>query len=645
MPKCSFLMGWMVLVLVAAHIQERLHAGAPPAAGDFLLVPAVDGNHCKTQGRVETHTYPRSVGRKMAMLSPGSSLTVTTEKSNISVILPPIFESPGPRYGNFQACRLRVRVDDRPWQELALATARAETIVAENLPAGKHTLVVEPVGGLAVVEAFRVSSQPLAGFFGTVVAEDYSENLTDVRVDLFQGDQLVRTDYVRQPRTGGVEVFGLSAGDYRVRIRAAGWIEQTLPSVTIKGPGQRLDVGVIVLHRDLRVGGSDGQDRPGPRFGHSLCVTPGATFTAGVNLPTLPIKKALLQSRFKSVALPVIEARKYPLGRWNSAGEATFQLPKDIPWDMYDLVLSFDTKLGEVKRVAGQAVCVRESLPAEFHVAGCGHMNTWGQQTAEYLTRVAEVAELAGARTLLIANEVNPAYIAGALMDLRIPYVVCAGNHTMPRWSDFYGASSRAVDDGPMRIVTFGRWPYESWGEVERLFQARAQASNRIIVCYESFAPTALMREQKISLLFDAHSDDAHPERDAIPERTFRMRAPTQETLRWIPMTHQGIAPAAKTNSDVPVLTVPRTGAAPLRVEFAERTDGSASRQVATITNETETVFLRGRVRLVLRRGAYQSDQGKVLQAFDADDGTRTVLDLEVAIPAHSKVLLRVSPK
>jgi len=322
-------------------------------------------------------------------------------------------------------------------------------------------------------------------------------------------------------------------------------------------------------------------------------------------------------------------------------GEATFQLPKDIPWDIYDLLLSFESKQGEVKRLSAQAVCVRPPLPENYHVAGCGHMNTWGQQTAEYLARVAEVTELAGARTLLIANEVNAAYVSGALLDLRIPYVVTAGNHTMPRWSEFFGASSRARDDGPMRIVDFGRWPYESWTEVESLFRSAPKTTNRVIVCYESFAPIGLIKEQNIKLLFDAHTDEPHAERKQFPPRTFQMRAPTQESLRWIPMTHQGLSDEIKTNDDVPVLAIPRTGPSPLRVTFASPNDGTASEQVATITNDFAIEFPHARLRLVLQRGTYRVESATVLQAFDSDDATRTVLDLDFRVAGKSVVTLR----
>lgn len=246
------------------------------------------------------------------------------------------------------------------------------------------------------------------------------------------------------------------------------------------------------------------------------------------------------------------------------------------------------------------------------------------------------------ARTLLIANEVNAGYVSGALRNLRIPYVVTSGNHTMPRWHEFYGAISRARDDGPMRIVDFGRWPYESWGEVESLFRSAPKATNRVIVCYESFAPIALIREQNINLLFDAHTDDPHADREHFPPRTFQMRAPTQESLRWIPMTPQGIASGVKTNKDAPVLSVPRLGPLPLRVALAFPGDGASTEQVATITNDYAVEFPHARLRLVLRRGSYRITGASLLQTFDSDDAKQTVLDLDVRVPGMSTAQVQV---
>src|SRR5207244_3077676 len=83
-------------------------------ADGFVLVHAEDRTLCSVDGQVGTYLYPRSVGRTITMLPAGSRLT-TTEMGNVSVILPPVFETPGPRYGSFLTCRLRVRVDDQ-WE-------------------------------------------------------------------------------------------------------------------------------------------------------------------------------------------------------------------------------------------------------------------------------------------------------------------------------------------------------------------------------------------------------------------------------------------------------------------------------------------------------------------------------------------------
>lgn len=103
-------------------------------------------------------------------------------------------------------------------------------------------------------------------------------------------------------------------------------------------------------------------------------------------------------------------------------------------------------------------------------------------------------------------------------------------------------------------------------------------------------------------------------------------------------MTHQGIAAEVKTNDEVSVLHIPRTGPSPLRVTFASPNDGSAGELTATLTNDFATEFPHARIRFVLRRGSYQVEGASILQAFNSDDGTRTVLDLDVRIAGKSAV-------
>lgn len=633
----------LIGVLVTGCFTSVCRAEPEPAAA-WNLVEAEDRERCTVTGRVETHIFPRTVGRRIAVLHAGSSLTLTTDRPHLSLILPPVFQAPGPRYDTYLECRLRVRVDAQPWRELALATSHAETVLAEGLPAGTHTVTVEPLTDIAPIDAFRLSTQPLGGFTGCLVSTEFGELLTDVRADIFRDGTLIRTDYVRTPFHGRYELLGLPPGRYTLRFEAAGWLPLSMDELTLTKPGERFDVGTRALKRDPRMGGREVQDRPGPRFGRTLVVGPGETFRTLISLPGKSVTAAALVSPYQRHPLEVLEAVKLPIGIWNDAAAATFKLPQSVPHDLYDLVFTCDSKQGEVTRVAGQAVAVREALPSEFVVAGCGHMNTWGQQTAEYLRRVGEVAQLAGARSLLVANEVNAAYISGALADLRIPYVVSRGNHTMPRWDEFYGATSQAHDDGPLRIVSFGRWPYETWDEVRALFRDRPTATNRVVVCYEGFAPIELIREAKINLLFDGHSDNAHADRDAFPPGTLQLRAPTQDTLRLIPMTRTGLSPSVKSAADVPVLKIPRTGESPLRVLWESPNDGTATTLRGTLANETPLAFPHARLRLVLKSGSYRVTGARVLQTFRADDGQRTVIDVEAAVAEKSTTTITALP-
>jgi hypothetical protein len=285
-------------------------------------------------------------------------------------------------------------------------------------------------------------------------------------------------------------------------------------------------------------------------------------------------------------------------------------------------------------------------------------MNTWGQQTSEYLARVAETAQLAGARHLLIANDVNPLYIAGALRNLRIPYLVTNGNHTVGRWLEFFGPRTFAVDDGPLRLVAFNDRPDQSWRDVEDLLVGRPGATSRVVVAYEGYAPVEMIRRSGVDLLFDGHSTGDHPNRAEFPPGTLQMRAPTQETMRWIAMNHGGLSPTVTATSGtvqeiqglgaksgVPLLEFPRTGPAPLRVEYSQPNDGSAPTVTATVVNETDITFESARLRFVLRAGAASVTGGKVLQSFVSDDGKVTVIDVELSVRRRSTTTVQAGAR
>jgi hypothetical protein len=314
---------------------------------------------------------------------------------------------------------------------------------------------------------------------------------------------------------------------------------------------------------------------------------------------------------------------------------------------MYTLRFFYTYDGKEWSRDLPQAVCVREALPEEFHIAGMSHLNTWGQETSEYLAKVAETVQLAGARFFFDANDVNAAYIAGALKDLRIPYLATAGNHTLPRWDDFFGPRTYAIDDGAMRIVTHNDQPYLPWTETARLAAARPEATNRVLLAFEAYAPLDVILQDKLGLLFDGHSVEEHPKHDQFLPGTVHIRAPDYQAVRWITMTPKGLDAKYRRPKDIPSFRIPREGVSPLRATYSVANDGSAEHMTARVINELKLPFPHARLRFVMkaRAGGYEVHGGRMLQSFVSDDGKVCVVDVEVNVGAQAQARVDVVGK
>lgn len=611
-------------------------AQIPNSKAQVVRINAEDRKSYHVEGASQVYEHPRSVGKSVLSLSQGSRVTVSQDGRAVYLCLPATFPTPGARYDSGTGSKLRCRVDDRPAQDVWFATARQIIPLSENLPPGRHVVEVVAAERYSVIDAFVFSSQPLSVVQGVVTTDGYSELLMEVRAELFAGDKLIRSEYVRNPVNGTFDLLDVAPGTYRLRFTANGFGSHESAPFTIAHAGEKIDLGVIVLpfDRDLIRHGSYTHPSISAKCQRTFNVTPGGSFDTEIELPG-PLESARLVSRFKTIDLKVEDRHQTPMFHtYSPLHTLTIEVPPATPYDMYTLETRFKGAWGGQTNRWPQTVCVREPLPGSFAIAGISHMNTWGQQTSEYLARVAELVQLAGARVLLIANEVNAAYIAGALKELRIPYAITAGNHTMARWDDFFPQRCQAFDDGPMRIVRFSNEITASWSEARDLLTARKDATARILLCYEAFPPLDLIRDGKVNLLFDGHSSENHPQRGQFPPRTLHLRA--YESVRWISMVHDGLAPSLLSPEDVPSIQVPREGNLPLRVEFSAANNGTASALTARIINETGIRFPCARVRMVLRAGSYLVSGTKVLQEFRSDDGKVTVIDVETDAPSGS---------
>jgi hypothetical protein len=582
---------------------------------------------------------------------------VSHEGRTIYLNLPPCFEPPGPRYGSFIEAHFRYRIDGDPWTQVAIVDSPNQLVLGENLGDGAHQVEIETVRHIVPLAELLFSEEPVCGIRGSITSNSYTGLLTDVRIDTFAGEQLLRSDYVRNPVSAKFTLLDLKPGTYRFRLTAAGWRAQELGPVELTA-GTPVDLGVIVLEPGRTLGAYAGPIAMSSPcgVGKTLNVVPQSTFSCKLKSG---VKRVELVSPHRCVELK-IDPCEQGGDRWSLL---TFQVPVETPHDLYSLRLYYDygiycdvngTDSAHPSLYGGldfslelpQAVCVRDVLPEEFFIAGMGHTNTWGQQNSEYLARVAEMVQLAGARNFLLANEVNPAYISGALSDLRIPYLVTPGNHTVSHWDHFWGKYPFAVDDGPLRIVAFHDIPNHSWDEAMQLVSEQDNATNRVILAWEGFAPLNQIIENKVNLLFGGHSVKRHPLQDSFPAGAMRLRALGSETVRWIPMTPEGIDSRYPDPDDIPLLRVPREGPLPLRVEYSRPNDGTADALSARIINEFEQPFPQARLRFILRAngaGNCVVSGGDCLQSFISDDKTRRIVDVSAAVPARSEIIVKVA--
>jgi hypothetical protein len=602
-------------------------------------VNAADLTTVKVAGDYQVRIYPRGVNRDVLVLQKGARATLDGEGRAIYVDLPPYFAHPGPRLTgtSLLESKFRYRIDGGVWKNLAILDLAHRVALAENLPAQTHRIELETTDSSVFISGFTFSNQALAGIQGKITANAYTELLMDVRLDTLavsgKTTRVLRSDYVRNPANNRFNLWGLKAGQYRFRFTASGWQTYETQTISLKA-GQKIDLGIVAL-RQLPALADFTYYSSFNGLGKAVSVAPGESFkipfTGGS--PT-----AALVSRYKTIPLKITAT--WP-GNINQSAQAEFEVPLSAPHDIYTLRLNYNGYLIQFP----QAVCVREALPAEFHIAGVSHMNTWGQESSEYLARVAETVQLAGARTLLIGNEVNAAYIAGALQNVRIPYLVTLGNHTMAHWKDFFGPRTHALDDGPMRIVTFNDAPDESWSDVLRLAQERPEATNRILLAFEAYAPLEVIQQGKLGLLFDGHKYREHPQQEQFPSGTLHIRANDYQSVRWIAMNHQGLD-ADYRSAYIPAFQIPREDLSPLRAEYSTPNDGSSTWISANVINQTALPFPHARLRFVLRErtGGYKVSGAQLLQEFVSDDGKTRVIDVQMKLKPNSKLAVKVLP-
>ena len=75
-----------------------------------------------------------------------------------------------------------------------------------------------------------------------------------------------------------------------------------------------------------------------------------------------------------------------------------------------------------------------------------------------------------------------------------------------------------------------------------------------------------------------------------------------------------------------------------MRVCFDPANDGTHDRVTARIVNEFEESFENCRLKIVVPRGRYAVDRGRIESTFDSDNGRYTVITVRVDVGADTQV-------
>jgi hypothetical protein len=288
---------------------------------------------------------------------------------------------------------------------------------------------------------------------------------------------------------------------------------------------------------------------------------------------------------------------------------------------------------------------VVSKFPTDPVFVAFGHLDTWGQYQAEYLSRLVAIANVLAPDMVLSSTEANPAYAGGALYDLEVPFVINFGNHRGPEPGPWFGDPVGIVDFGSeLAVLNFGRaWDTDT-ADAAKLLSTRHATRTKIINAFESNAPVSdFLDRHEISLIHYAHGPGpAVAKIGATP--TVRVGKVNSESFRVIRFKDQRpISYTYRGHATAPI-PFPRGGPAPIRIAYAPANDGTHRAITARFENDLDEPFPNARAVFVLLRGSYGVSGGAMEHTVDSDDAQFTVVSVRFDLPAKGSGAITVEP-
>jgi hypothetical protein len=548
-----------------------------------------------------------------------------------------------PAYNRPNTGALKVKVDNGRESTIYPLNEPREIVLARNLPFAEHTVQIRHEAtkndSIVCIEAFGYSSEP-TGELSFNLTGKHNAWLVDARAILYHHEIVIANRLVRNWLTGQCRLTGLPPGkEFRLELHAIGWNSFIANNIEIQA-------GKETILPPVYLDAAPPEAAKGwlfPHIGRQTIRKAGESFRTRFQAPGHIIHGMQIESHMG----PATISRKLAYNEDEGAAylydrEFVVAIPVDTPPGLYDLkVRATRPEQEEVYDLCSySSVMVVKDYPVDPVFMSWGHLDTQGQYQAEYLRDMAEIANLAGADMVLMACACNPAYIAGALSVLEIPYTVNFGNHQFPGFEQWYGPQENIVDFGPDMCILNRSLPWhESTVLTDALFSERPDARIKIINAFEHNAPFELLDNHKIALLHDGHG---------IEDRVMKMgKTPTQrvgkinaQSFRIIRFKNEKVVSCTYMNDAVAPIPFARGSVKPLRVSVDPPANGHNKKITITVINDLLEAFPGCRIAALMPAGKYICKGGVIELAVESDCKRFLRLVIRTDMPPETQMLL-----
>lgn len=646
MPSCRHRLA-TALTVAAALCAPFAHAAPNPFAGlsTGVWIPATDTTRVRAGSSWWATAFRYPPRAHLAAFDDGAALELDFEGSGLAIRLAAHATS---SYGRPNLGRLRVEVDGEPVGALRPLDEPREVLVADGLAARMHRLrLVHVAAGEdrgVRIEGFLALRARTGSLTFHVGGEDVT-HMVDARAVLTRDGVVVRDALVRNWQSGICRLVGLPPGSgYRLEVRAVGWQTEHVYDVRIEA-GRDTALPMVYLRRELRT------REHGVRFptvGHPVVRRAGDSLRTRLVIYGNVAESMVLR---RTVG-PALITRELAIEKDLEAAfyydhEFVARLPGDVPPGLYDLVATVRASPGHSYEVpSARSVLVVDEYPDDPLFMTFGHLDTWGQYQAEYLRRLADIADIIGPDMVLISNAVSAAYASGALVDLHVPYAITFGNHEVAGHELWYGDPVGVIDFGAaLSVLNFGRYWHEDLTRADALLAERHETRIKAINAVEHNAPVeAFLDRHRIAYIHDAHGPgDRVMQIGATP--TQRAGKSNSESFRLVRFRDGRVVSATYHGDAEAPIPCARDARSPVRIAYDAANDGTRHSLTAVLTNELLDPLPDCRAVFVMPRGDVEVDGGRLESAVDGDDGVFTVVTARCDLPAEGEVRVTVASR